>query len=234
MLWRGAHSLPSPPTPGLEFYSPTSRAPLQGGISATSETPNPSGKPPPQALSFRLCCRHWTELPFTHTTFSAKVGAGAGWRKVCACARACFKGVVDIARPSRKTGKGGEFRKSVSVTAQPPYRWLILKRKRKQAGNESFPPPRQLPPSALSLGARAENRACAGEHQLSPLRLSPRWARKRGRLEKVVTVSCGTLDPRNLPAAKAVEATSPLTGRSPCLRLPGKQPAVPGAWASFP
>lgn len=152
---------------------------------------------------------------------------------VCVRARV-FWGGVDIARPSRKTGKGGEFRKSVSVTAQPPYRWLILKRKRKQAGNESFPPPRQLPPSALSLGARAENQACAGEHQLSPLRLSPRWARKRGRLEKVVTVSCGTLDPRNLPAAKAVEATSPLTGRSPCLRLPGKQPAVPGARASFP
>ena len=137
---------------------------MQGGISTTS------GKPPPQALSFRLCYRHWTELPFTQNTFSAKVGAGAGWRKVCACARAraCFREVGDIARPSRRTGEGGEFRKSVSVTAQPPYRWLILKRKRKQAGNESLPPPRQLPPSALSLGARAENRACTREASSSP------------------------------------------------------------------
>lgn len=128
----------------------------------------------------------------------------------------------------------GKFRKSVCVTAPPPNYWRVLKRKREgrsRRETDSF----LLTPDSLPVPpAEAGNPECAAER--TPALLAPDqpvWARQRGRLQKVVTVSHGALDPQEPHAEKAAERTA-LSSHNPGLGLPKKQPAKRGPPASFP
>lgn len=84
---------------------------------------------------------------------------------------------------------------------------------------------KQIPPSCLAKSpvqvTQAGDRACAARRTSGlPAPAQPMWVRRRGRLDKIVTVSCGALDPREPnaeKAAKAAEATSLLTS---CIPLP--------------
>lgn len=89
-------------------------------------------------------------------------------------------------------------------------------RKEKQAGNGG-PAPRQHPPNAPSLGLQGGELKCARPSAF-PAQTQPQVGKKaRAAGEGHYSIG-GTLAPGNLPADKALEATSPLRGRSP---LPG-------------
>lgn len=84
---------------------------------------------------------------------------------------------------------------------------------------------KQIPPSCLAKSpvqvTQAGNPECAARRTSGlPAPAQPLWVRRHRRLDKVVTVSCDALDPREPnaeKAAKAAEVTSLLTS---CIPLP--------------
>ena len=111
---------------------------------------------------------------------------------------------------------------------------LILKRKSKKRSRRemgALRPANTQRPQPRSSGRRTESVHC---RQHSRLRLSPRWARKRERLANGITVSAATLPQETSPLIKHLRRLLHAVVEAPCLGLSKKQPATPGAWASFP